>query len=414
MPYVVKKQNSQYCVFKKGSSSPIKGGCHKTKGDADKHRDALNINVKSALGFLEQQSGGVVASSTETFLIENIAETVVALKGLNGAKASAIQALQDSVPQLTTRTNIQIIKTGIEYPLSTGPTTFTPEDLADAVASQDDPWTSAPRIWLGHPDDPRIHGQRYPGGPPSGEPAVGRVTNMRLEDEGNTIVGDLEGIPVWLDRILASAFPSRSIEANFDVKTERGNWRLVISGLALLGVVWPGVASLEDIASLYTPDGPDDVKIIEATQERPVTTIEASARTVTGQVTVEDLRREFYDGLNGDQAWWWIRAIYLDPNELIVDDDDGGLFRVGFNVKGEEISFDDPKSVKVKYVNASNGAVSTEPINAGRTHVAVFASREESRPEGDADPAAQSEGVVVDLNDLLASSVHVNIQGGTQ
>jgi hypothetical protein len=211
-----------------------------------------------------------------------------------------------------------------------------------------------------------------PGGPSSGEPAVGKVNNMRLEEDGNLIVGDLEGVPVWLANNMASAYPSRSIEGNFEVETVTGHkWRLVISGLALLGVVWPGVSTLEDIASLYTQAGPDGVEVIEATKEKPVTITAAADRTVVGQITVEDLRRQYYESLNGDQAWWWIRAIYLDPNELIVDDDEGGLYRVQFDVNGDEVAFNDPKSVKVKYVNASNGGVTVETVNAGREHVAL-------------------------------------------
>lgn len=305
---------------------------------------------------------------------------------------SAIEQLSETVPKLVTVKGIEIVSTGIEYPLASGPTTFTPEDLAQAVGAQDDPAINHPRIWLGHPDDPRIHGQRHPGSPPSGEPAVGRVMNMRLEEGGQTIIGDLEGIPVWLARIMASAYPSRSIEGDFNVETVTGHkWDLVISGLALLGVAWPGVSTLEDIASLYTEEGPDDIQVIEATKEKPVTIIAAADRTVVGQVTVEDLRRQYYESLTGDQAWWWIRAVYLDPNEMIVDDDDACLYRVGFNIKGETVEFGEPQQVKIKYVNASNGAIAAEPINQKREHVALFASRADSRPEGEAVPAAQND-----------------------
>jgi hypothetical protein len=366
--FLTKRHEGGYAVFAgPAAQQPVPGSEYRDKKDANRHRAAME---------------GCVANLSMA-LAEFVAGDLLA--------GSAIQALQDSPPQLTTRANVEIVKTGIEYPLSTGPTTFTPEDLAQAVAAQDDPAITQPRIWLGHPDDPRIHGKRYPGGPPSGEPAIGKVTNMRLAEDGNAIVGDLEGIPLWLDRILASAFPSRSIEGNFDVETVTGHkWRLVISGLALLGVVWPGVSTLEDIASLYTEAGPADVEVIEATKEKPVTLIAASARQVVGQATVEDLRRQYYESLTGDQAWWWIRAIYLDPNELIVDDDEGSLYRVTFDVSGDNITFGDPKEVKVKYVNASNGGVTAETINGGRTHVALFASRAESRP-GDGDEPSQSD-----------------------
>lgn len=290
------------------------------------------------------------------------------------ASAAAIQALQDGKPQLTTIYDVQIIKTGIEYPLASGPTTFTPEDLASAVAAQDDPSIPQPRIWIGHPDDERIHGARL-AGVPSGEPAVGKVCNMRLTEEGHCVVGDLTGVPIWLGNILGSAFPSRSIEGRFNLTTVTGKThRLVISGLALLGVVWPGVMTLEDIAALYSAEGPE-VTITEATEAQPVNVTAAVKRKVEGQVTVEDLRRSFYLSIQGDpdKRNWWIRTIYVDPNEIIVDADDGGtLYRQPFTIKGDKVKFGKAKKVKVTYVNASHGGLEIEPVDDKRTHVARF------------------------------------------
>ena len=286
----------------------------------------------------------------------------------------AIMALQGGKPALTTVHDVPILTTGIEYPLASGPTTFTPEDLASAVAAQDDPSIPQPRIWLGHPDDTRIHGERRLG-PPSGEPAIGKVCDMRLDPDGHTIFGDLTGVPLWLANILESCFPSRSIEGRFNLKTVTGkNHRLVITGLALLGVAWPGVMTLEDIASLYSEAGPE-VTITEASVQEPVTITAAAQRQVTAQVTVEDLRRAFYDSIKGDpdKYNWWIRTIYMDPAEIIVDADDGGtLFRQPFTIKGEKVKFGKPKKVKIKYVNASHGGIEVEPVDEGHTVVARF------------------------------------------
>lgn len=46
MPWVVKKSDDKFCVFKKGSDSPIDGGCHKTRKEATSHMRALYANVK--------------------------------------------------------------------------------------------------------------------------------------------------------------------------------------------------------------------------------------------------------------------------------------------------------------------------------------------------------------------------------
>lgn len=333
MPYKLKGN----CVVKSDTGKVVK--CHKTRADALKHLKALKVNV---------------------------------------TEASAISTLQLGKPQLTTVHDVQIVKTGIEYPLSSGPCTFTPEDLADAVAAQSDPAIPQPRTWIGHPDDKRIHGERTPG-PASGEPALGKVTDMRLTEDGQCIVGDLTGTPLWLANILSSAFPSRSIEGRFNVKTPTGkSWRLVITGLALLGVVWPGVSTLEDIAALYTEEGPN-VTVVEATEDEPVVVVAAGSRAISAQITVEDLRRQWYEGNKGnpDTQYWWIRAIYLEPNELIVDADDAGtLYRQSFSVKSDKVTFGKMKKVKIKYVNASSGAVAAQPVNEDRQHIALF-----ERPE---------------------------------
>lgn len=336
---------------------------------------------------------------------------------------NAIAFLMANNPQLATVKDVELIKTGIEYPLASGPHTFTVEELRSVVESQDDPAIASPRIWLGHPDDERIHGGRHPGMPPSGEPSVGVVKNMVLEDSGHTLRGDLEGVPLWIAKILAVAYPSRSVEATGGVETVTGHkWEMVMSGLALLGVCWPGVSTLNDIASLYTTDGPEDIQIIEATSENPVTITAAADRQVRGQATVEDVRREFYDSLgNMDlDSWSWIRSIYLDPDELIVDDDDGSLYRVPFTIDGEAIAFGDPKAVKIKFVNAANGGVNVEPVKMGSYLVASFKDKEDSRIDDTktrelvidltAQKATKGGEVVIDLRAASSKTVTIDLK----
>lgn len=333
------------------------GTTHWRKGG---HKASLDDDIDAAIDQLLADTDG------------NVDGLVAAM--VDAIAVEAVNELTNNKPLLTTVSDIPIIKTGIEYPLASGPTTFTPEDLASAVAAQDDPAIPQPRIWIGHPDDKRVHGERR-NGPASGEPALGKVCNMRLTEDGHCIVGDLTGVPIWLANIMSSAFPSRSIEGRFNLKTPTGKQhRLVISGLALLGVVWPGVLTIEDIASLYTEEGPD-VEIVDATPEQPVTVTATLDRKLSAQVTVEDLRRAWYDSMKGDPSAynWWLRSIYIEPNELIVDADDGGtLYRQTFTVKGDKVKFGKMKKVKIKYVNASHGGIESEPINPERSHVAKF------------------------------------------
>lgn len=41
MPWDIRKRGSQYCVYKRGESSPVRGGCHSTREEARRHQRAL-------------------------------------------------------------------------------------------------------------------------------------------------------------------------------------------------------------------------------------------------------------------------------------------------------------------------------------------------------------------------------------
>jgi hypothetical protein len=286
-----------------------------------------------------------------------------------------------ATPNTTTVRDVEIVQTGIEYPLSTGPTTFTVEDLSDLVESQDDPAIQTPRLKMGHFANLGLL--------EDGQPAVGTVGNLRLEQEGHLVVGDYIGIPTWLAEILPSAYPARSIEAAQGVTTNTGhNWRLVLTDLALLGVVWPGVGTLEDIQALYSEEGPDNIRIL-TTKEEVDQTMARAARGVTAQVDTEVVRRSYYDDLGADQFWWWIRSMLVDPSELIVEDEESGdLYRVPYEIKGDEVTFGDPVAVKIVYKDkpSSQQPGNTEaawevPALPKGSTVAVYANRAESRPE---------------------------------
>ena len=320
-----------------------------------------------------------------------------------------LRAAATAVPNTTTVTDVEIVQTGIEYPLSTGPATFTTDDLSDLVESQGDPAIKAPRLKLGHTANIGLL--------EDGQPAVGHVGNLRLEQDGHLVVGDYIGIPTWLAEVLPSAYPARSIEAAIGVETNTGhNWRLVLTDLALLGVVWPGVGTLEDIQALYSAEGPDNVQVLTTREE--VDAMARAARGVKAQVDVDVIRRGFYEQLESDQFWWWIRSMYVDPNELIVEDEDtGDLYRVPFQTKGEGVTFDDPIAIKIKYVDKpaaqqpakQEAAWDVPAVPKGRALVA-YANRAESRPEqegsdvtiaSDVDPVAlrNSLGLADDASD---------------
>jgi hypothetical protein len=288
-------------------------------------------------------------------------------------------------PVLKTVTDIPIVSTGTYHlagnSMPGGSTTFTQEDLADACAAyENDSAVKSPKIKL-----TMMGGQSH--AKASLEPAFGRFTNLRMGDNGQTLYADAEGVPAWLADIWPVAFPNRSIEADFGVTTATDNeWRMVIHNVALLGVTLPGVSTLEDLPLLYGEEMPEGTEIEAANShavaeigEDPMGVFKRGAK-VLGEMSIDDVRRAFYDDLSGDQAWWWIRDIRVDPEKFIVDDDDGGLYSVTWVVDGDDVEFGDPEEVEVKYV-AAQGAIKAQ-VAEGKSLMA-FASRAESRPETD-------------------------------
>lgn len=122
-----------------------------------------------------------------------------------------------------------------------GTRTFTAEDFADAIAASHDPDYGIMAIRPGH-TDPRF----------DGEPALGRVVNMRMA--GDRLVGDLVDLPPWLMQprgegaVIHAAFPERSVEGYTNMTSPSGRkYRLVLTGLALLGVAPPAMQGLADL-----------------------------------------------------------------------------------------------------------------------------------------------------------------------
>jgi hypothetical protein len=97
---------------------------------------------------------------------------------------------------------------------------------------------------------------------------------------------------------------------------------------------------------------------------------------VAAGVSVEDLRRAYYDGPGGSDWDSWISEIQLDPLQLIVSSDDGYQL-VPVTVNGDStITFGPPVPVEMTYTPKPAGDGSTT-VAASRL---VYASRAESRP----------------------------------
>lgn len=307
---------------------------------------------------------------------------------------------------LVTVPNVELLEVGQGWQLGTGTRDFSTEDLISAIESQNDPGVRTPIVKLGHVD-PRFDGQ----------PAVGRITNLRLSNNGMTLVGDLEGVPSWLcevnaegDYILASAYPRRSIEGVVDKVTATGNkWSLILTGLALLGDAYPAITTLEDIGRLFGDEAPELLPVEElpelvASSPQEVNTV--PARRVLASITMDEVRTAYYDSLASNQMWWWIRTVLVDPFELIVDDDEGHLHRVPVTVSGDAITFGDPIEVAIEYrdvavaAGARIAASYSDHEAAGRP---VRASDEEVAPPGVTVPP--SEEVDVNLSETALAAL---------
>jgi hypothetical protein len=130
---------------------------------------------------------------------------------------------------------------------STGETTFTTADLADAVSALDCPGIRNPVLKLGHSEEDSTSGVRW-----DGEPAVGWISNMRMNDSLTKLIGDYTGVPDWLAEVMPSAYPDRSIEIYRPFRCQIGHWHpSVITAVALLGVMPPGVGVLQSLQDVY-------------------------------------------------------------------------------------------------------------------------------------------------------------------
>lgn len=172
---------------------------------------------------------------------------------------------------------------------STGITTFTQEDMANAVGALDCPGVRNPVIKLGHDEPDSTSGIRW-----DGEPAVGWIGNMHLD--GAKLVGDYMGMPEWLTAtdengmaVLATAYPDRSIEIRRPFVCQVGHTHpSVITAVSLLGVYAPGVGVLKSMQDVYAA-------FTEPLSGDELATLSAPLLRTTVKLAAEDEQRDLTD-----------------------------------------------------------------------------------------------------------------------
>jgi hypothetical protein len=154
-------------------------------------------------------------------------------------------AVTNAAAETVTLTGLELCKLGT-WNASTGVTQITADVFASILAAANDPDVDGAAVKIGHVD------ARFD----DGEPALGWVANLRVSDDGTTLVGDLVDVPAALADVIPKAFKRRSVEIAWNVKTAAGTtYRAALCGLALLGVAKPAVKGLADVLDLYrTPE----------------------------------------------------------------------------------------------------------------------------------------------------------------
>lgn len=285
--------------------------------------------------------------------------------------------------KLRTIPNVPILQTGVEYELQSGPYTFTPEDITGILSSLHDPAVKEPRLKLGHVGK---HGES---GHAIGQPVFGKFTNLRADKDGHLLVGDMVGVPEWLAEILPFTYPNRSIEGETDWTSHTGKrHRVVVPAVSLLGIEFPGVSTLEDLKVLYE-EGPEalgtdlvvDGQVVARyrKEDEPLTTTKRRRKTKVKARSLQasDVHQLFYtEFASGERENWWCHELYLDPAEIIAEDEGTGrMYRIPFELDGEAVKFGDPVAVHKTY----------QPVEADEAEDAkpalLYASRAESQPK---------------------------------
>lgn len=163
----------------------------------------------------------------------------------------------DDLKTVTIR-GVELVRAGTWW-ASTGRVRITPEHLEAMVAAAGDAEVDQAPVKLGHTTEP-------------GQPALGWVENLRVSDDGMTLLGDLVDVPAGFARIMPSAYRRRSIEIKWGVRTASGQRHAAaLTGLALLGVQEPAVKGLADLVDLYRDDA--GRKVAAASGDEPATCV---------------------------------------------------------------------------------------------------------------------------------------------
>lgn len=263
------------------------------------------------------------------------------------------------MPALVTVPNIEIARVGTWKPNTSDgrPWVVTPADIADAVAASRNGSFRAPIVKLGHAD-PRFTTGEHELFNRDGTPGVGRLTNLRASEDGQSLLADIEGMPKWLAEAMPSAYPSRSVDALVGAVAGDGQaYRLVITHLALLGESVPAIQSLADVAALYGHDDTDVTQWLAAStvaatlrQENPMPEMVSAARVETVMAAAEAAAKA--STVDPDL---WCREILRD--KVVLVNAKGQVWTATWAENDGNVTIGEPTPVTVAYQPLAASAV---------------------------------------------------------
>lgn len=164
---------------------------------------------------------------------------------------------------------------------------------------------------------------------PGEMPAVGWIENVRVNEDGTKLLGDIMGVPKKLAELLETgAWRTRSVELSKVTSQVTGKvYDWVVTGLAWLGGKMPAVRTLDDVVALYEQRG-----VELSYQEDGDVELRWIASYAAGDVVwsptdgYEALRGAVSEALNGTsdmmvELRFWVRDV-ADGRALVEDWED--------------------------------------------------------------------------------------------